>query len=217
MQFNQEEGGYADRTLKTLVQRTGDTMSLDQVCSKLPGPSDGLSETGRWVVKGLELMKYEFLNGIVWPTYVDLEVFWVMEQLLHSEIGNEDVIEVMLEQAGDVNRDTTKFGLVGKINELQAGLLEELPIAKRLRLLRFILKGCANRPTRLRGIANPVVCIPPSLQSEAEAQFASLQARIKREGVLTSLFKPMKYHEDLSATLALVESEIQSEQARGSS
>jgi hypothetical protein len=192
-------------------------MSLDQVCSKLPGPSDGLSETGRWVVKGLELMKYEFLNGIVWPTYVDLEVFWVMEQLLHSEIGNEDVIEVMLEQAGDVNRDTTKFGLVGKINQIQPGLLEELPVAKRLRLLRFILKGCADRPARLRGIANPVVCIPPSLQSEAEAQFASLHARIKREGVLTSLFKPMKYREDLSATLALVESELQSDQARGSS
>lgn len=217
MQFNQGEGGYADRTLKALVQRIGDTMSLDQVYARLPGPSDGLSETGRWVVKGLELMKYEFLNGSVWPTYIDLEVFWVMEQLLKSGFENDDVIEVMLEQAGDVNQDSTKFGLVGKINQIQPGLLEELPIAKRLRLLRFILMGCADRPARLRGIANPVVCIPPSLQSGAEAQFASLQARIKREGVLTTLFKPMKYKEDLSATLALVESELQSEQARGSS
>lgn len=162
-------------------------------------------------------MKYEFLNGIMWPTYVDLEVFWVMEQLLQSEIENEDVTDLMLEQAGDVNQDSTKFGLVGKINQIQPGLLEELPIAKRLRLLRFILKGCAGRPARIRDIANPVVCIPPSFQSEAEAQFASLQARIKREGGFTTLFKPMKYQEDLSATLAMVESELQSEQARGSS
>lgn len=80
-----------------------------------------------------------------------------------------------------------------------------------------LLRRCTGRCTRPSGIAKPVVCIPPSFQSEAEAQFASLQVRIKREGVLTSLFKPMKYHDDLSTTLALVESELQSEQARGSS
>ena len=99
-------------------------------------------------------------------------------------------------------------------DELQPGLLEELPVAKRLRLLRFILKGCAGRPARLRGIANHVVCISPSLQSEAEAQFDSLQSRIKSEWLLASLFDPKKHQEDLLATLSLVENEIRFEQSR---
>lgn len=188
-------------------------MHLDQVCQELSELSGELNEVGRCIVQDLQQLNCDGQDGIAWPTYVDLETFWVMEQLI--VFGHSD--NWILEAVQDHWSTASKFGLVGKINQIQPGLLEELPIAKRLRLLRFILKGCSDRPARLRGIANPVVCIPPSLQSEAEAQFASLQTRIKREGVLTSLIKPLKHQEDLSATLALVESELQSEQARGSS
>lgn len=188
-------------------------MHLDQVCLELSELSGELNEVGRCIVQDLQQLNYDGQNGITWPTYVDLETFWVMEQLI--VFGHSD--NWILEAVQDHWSTASKFGLVCKINQIQPGLLEELPITKRLRLLQFILKGCAGRPARIRDIANPVVCIPPSFQSEAEAQFASLQARIKREGVLTTLFKPTKYQEDLSAALALVEGELQSEQARGSS
>lgn len=202
------------RRVLTLLQELWDEKTLKEVCSRLSGVTSGLSESEQWIVEGLVILSYEGLNGKTWPTYIDLELVWVIEQLLSHDVDNDEVHELMLEHAGDVNLDTTKFGLVGKINELQPGLLEELPVAKRLRLLRFILKGCAGRPARLRGIANHVVCISPSLQSEAEAQFDSLQSRIKSEWLLASLFDPKKHQEDLLATLSLVENEIRFEQSR---
>lgn len=203
-----------DYALLDLISQVGAVKHLNQVCIRLPELSERmLSETSRFVIQDLEQLNYDGQDGITWPTYVDLETFWVMEQLIVLGLSDEWILEAVQDHWSTAS----KFGLVGKINQIQPGLLEELPIAKRLRLLRFILKGCADRPARLRSIANPVVCIPPSLQSEAEAQFASLQARIKREGVFSTLFKPLKFYEDLSTTLALVESELQSEQARGSS
>lgn len=204
----------ADYALLDLMKQLGAVKHLSQVCIQLPELTERLlTETSRSVIQDLEQLNRDGQDGITWPTYVDLETFWVMEELIVLGLSDNWILEALQDHWSTAS----KFGLVGKINQIQPGLLEELPLPKRLRLLRFILKGCAARPARLRGIANPVVCIPPSLQSEAEAQFASLQARIKREGVLTTLFKPMKYQEDLSATLALVESELQSEQARGSS
>jgi hypothetical protein len=203
----------ASDELLTLLQKIGDTKSLRQVCSEFSERPGDLNEVGRCIVQDLQQLNCDGQDGITGPTYVDLETFWVMEQLIVLGVSDDWVLEAVQDHWSTAS----KFGLVGKINQIQPGLLEELPIAKRLRLLRFILKGCAGRPARLRGIANPVVCIPPSLQSEAEAQFASLQARIKGEWFPTSLFNPTKYQEDLSATLALVESELEYEQARDSS
>ncbi len=198
------------RLFLTLLQELWVTRHLEQVCSQLPGITSRLSEFDQWIAKGLVIMEYEGLNGMVWPTYVDLEFVWVMEQLLCREANNEEVLELVLERAEDLNLNTTTLGLAERINEIEPGLVQELPIRRRLHLLRFILKGCEDRPNRLRGIANPVVCIPASCQSEEEAQFASLEKRIKDEWFLASLFHPMKYKDEASATLHSVEEAIRS-------
>lgn len=204
----------ADGVLLDLLRRLGIELHLRDACRRMANLPAGLSVIGRCIVEDLTTLNYDGQDGVDWPTYWDLEVFWVMEQLLVKGVTGDEILGMIQDHISLVGSDEPGLGLVRKINQIEPGLLSELPLIRRLQLLRFILTGCAANPSRLGYIWRPVVRVPPNSRLPSEVEFAALQNRARRERILVSLFNPMKFKDELSATLHSVEESIQEVTAR---
>jgi hypothetical protein len=199
----------ADRALLSQLRELGSVKRLDEVCRRLSDLA-GLSVTGRCIKEDLETLDYDGQDGVSWQTYWDLEIFWVMEQLLVKSVSDDEVLGKLQDHISLRGSDESRLDLVSKIDEIEPGLLNELPEVRRLQLLRFILTECAADPARLGFIWRPVVRVPRDSQLPCEVEFAALQKQARRERYLVSLFNPMKYKDEASATLHSVEEAIRS-------
>jgi len=206
----------ADTVLMGLIQRLGIELHLRDAFRSLANLPAGLSVTGTCIVEDLASLNYDGQDGVDWPTYWDLEVFWVMEQFLVKGVTGDEILGTLQDHVSLVGSDESGLGLVRKINEIEPGLLNELPLVRRLRLLRFILTECAVNPSKFGYIWRPVVRVPQDSQLPCEAAFDALQNRARRERYLVSLFHPMKNKDEVSATLHSVKEAIQSLELRES-
>lgn len=206
----------ADTVLLGLLQRLGIELHLRDASRNLANLPAGLSVTGTCIVEDLAALDYDGQDGVDWPTYWDIEVFWVMEQLLVKSVTGDKILGTLQDHVSSGGSDESGPGLVWKINEIEPGLLNELPLVRRLLLLRFILTGCAANPSRLGYIWRPVVRVLPESQLPPEVEFAALQGRARRERYLVSISNPMKFKDEISATLHSVEETIQAVMASDS-
>jgi hypothetical protein len=206
----------ADLALLSLLKELGSVKRLDEVCPRLVDLSAGLSATGRCIKEDLETLDYDGQDGLHWPTYWDLEVFWVMEQLLVKGVKGDEILVKLQDHISSGGSAESGLSLVRRINEIEPGLLKELSVLRRLQLLRFILTECAVIPSKVGYIWRPVIRVPQDSQLPCEAAFDALQNRARRERYLVSLFHPMKYKDEVSATLHSVKEAIQSLELRES-